>query len=65
MKDLITYYYFGVPYQHGYIELLDSKGLPLRNNSREELLKQVNEARIASRGNPLYIIKETTEAEKI
>jgi hypothetical protein len=65
MKNIITYYYFGVPYQHGYMELLDTKGNLLRNNSREVLMKSINEARLVSRGHPLYIIKETTEAEKI
>jgi hypothetical protein len=65
MKNKISYYYFGVPYNHGYIELLDAEGKPLRDSSREVLMKHINEAKIISRGQPLYIIKETTEAEKI
>jgi len=64
-KSNISYYYFGVHYPEGYIELLDSLGKPLRNNSQKELIKRINEGRIASMGRPLYLIKETTEAERI
>jgi hypothetical protein len=61
----LSYYYFGIHYPEGYLELLDAEGKPLRNSSRENLLTHINEARLAAHGNPLYIIKETTEAEKI
>jgi hypothetical protein len=66
MKNkLISYYYFGIPYKLGYMELLDTKRDPFRRDSKEELLKHINEARLMAKGHPLYLIKETTEAEKI
>jgi hypothetical protein len=66
IPSFLVSYYYGVPYEGGYIRLYGEDGTPMEDTDPEELKRLwLDDAKETVGKNKLYLIKETVEVEEV